>query len=171
MAEMDTYHTQKAEDFATLAKEHLDGEIEFYEQVSPKVSHDTIHPRLGDPSSGSFIVSILKRERKLKTHNAGPPPSAHSASHVRVAGIPASGVRWYTQAVHLRAGPRASALEPGSTPTALPARVGRDADAAREPRDPGGRRAFTRHRRQCRFRSGQRIWAVLVRGVRGCSAA
>ena len=42
MAEMDIYHTQKVEDFATLAKEHLDGEIEFYEQVSHE-SHT--HPR------------------------------------------------------------------------------------------------------------------------------
>jgi hypothetical protein len=33
MAEIETYHTQKVEDFASLAKEHLDGEIEFYEQV------------------------------------------------------------------------------------------------------------------------------------------
>lgn len=33
MAEMDTYHTQKAEDFQELAKEHLDGEIALYEQV------------------------------------------------------------------------------------------------------------------------------------------
>jgi len=33
MAEMETYHTQKNEDFATLTKDHLDGEIEFYEQV------------------------------------------------------------------------------------------------------------------------------------------
>jgi sorting nexin-9/18/33 len=33
MAEMETYHTQKAEDFATITKEHLDGEIDFYEQV------------------------------------------------------------------------------------------------------------------------------------------
>jgi len=33
MAEMDTYHTQKVEDFTALATEHLDGEIEFYEQV------------------------------------------------------------------------------------------------------------------------------------------
>ena len=33
MAEMEIYHTQKAEDFASIAKEHLDGEIEFYEQV------------------------------------------------------------------------------------------------------------------------------------------
>ncbi|KAJ6612645.1 hypothetical protein B0H10DRAFT_2051303 [Mycena sp. CBHHK59/15] len=33
MAEMETYHTQKIEDFSTLTKEHLDGEIAFYEQV------------------------------------------------------------------------------------------------------------------------------------------
>lgn len=30
---MEAYHTQKGEDFRTLAKEHLDGEIAFYEQV------------------------------------------------------------------------------------------------------------------------------------------
>ena len=36
MAEIETYHTQKVEDFASFAKEHLDGEIEFYEQVSDK---------------------------------------------------------------------------------------------------------------------------------------
>ena len=34
MAEVESYHAQKVEDFASLAKEHLDGEIEFYEQVS-----------------------------------------------------------------------------------------------------------------------------------------
>jgi sorting nexin-9/18/33 len=33
MAEMETYHSQKVEDFATMTKEHLDGEINFYEQV------------------------------------------------------------------------------------------------------------------------------------------
>ncbi len=33
MAEMETFHTQKNEDFSTLTKDHLDGEIEFYEQV------------------------------------------------------------------------------------------------------------------------------------------
>ena len=33
MAEMETYHTQKGEDFETLMKDHLDGEITFYEQV------------------------------------------------------------------------------------------------------------------------------------------
>jgi hypothetical protein len=44
IAEIGTYHTQKAEDFASIAKEHLDGEIEFYEQVRgysqlPTLSH------------------------------------------------------------------------------------------------------------------------------------
>jgi len=42
MAEMDIYHTQKVEDFATLAKEHLDGEIELYEQVSLRISHESL---------------------------------------------------------------------------------------------------------------------------------
>ena len=34
MAEMDIYHAQKREDFQTLMKEHLDGEIALYEQVT-----------------------------------------------------------------------------------------------------------------------------------------
>jgi WASP-binding domain of Sorting nexin protein len=34
MAEMETYHTQKGEDFRMLMTEHLDGEIAFYEQVT-----------------------------------------------------------------------------------------------------------------------------------------
>ncbi|TFK26567.1 hypothetical protein FA15DRAFT_637246 [Coprinopsis marcescibilis] len=33
MAEMDAYHAQKFEDTRTIAVEHLDGEIQFYEQV------------------------------------------------------------------------------------------------------------------------------------------
>lgn len=33
MAEMETYHAQKIEDVTSIAKDHLDGEIEFYEQV------------------------------------------------------------------------------------------------------------------------------------------
>jgi sorting nexin-9/18/33 len=51
MAEMDIYHTQKVEDFAELAKEHLDGEIEFYEQVSTHLN--TLRP----PSHRSFLLS------------------------------------------------------------------------------------------------------------------
>jgi sorting nexin-9/18/33 len=37
MAELETYHTQKSEDFKTLMKEHLDGEIAFYEQVCIRI--------------------------------------------------------------------------------------------------------------------------------------
>lgn len=33
MSELDTYHTQKVEDFTTLTKDHLDGEIALYEQM------------------------------------------------------------------------------------------------------------------------------------------
>ena len=33
MAEFDTYHQQKQEDFQRIATTHLDNEIEFYEQV------------------------------------------------------------------------------------------------------------------------------------------
>jgi hypothetical protein len=44
MAEMDIYHTQKVEDFASLAKEHLDGEIEFYEQVKFPSQHLGVEP-------------------------------------------------------------------------------------------------------------------------------
>ncbi|KAF8307162.1 hypothetical protein DL93DRAFT_2088205 [Clavulina sp. PMI_390] len=34
MAEMDVYHTQKNEDLAAIAEDHLRGEIEYHEQVS-----------------------------------------------------------------------------------------------------------------------------------------
>jgi sorting nexin-9/18/33 len=33
MAEMDTYHSQKVDDLKSIAMDHLDGEIAFYEQV------------------------------------------------------------------------------------------------------------------------------------------
>lgn len=33
MAEFETYHDQKAEDFRALTTEYLDGEIALYEQV------------------------------------------------------------------------------------------------------------------------------------------
>jgi sorting nexin-9/18/33 len=42
MAEMDIYHTQKVEDFTTLATDHLDGEIELYEQVNLRIPHQSL---------------------------------------------------------------------------------------------------------------------------------
>ena len=75
--------------------------------------------------------------------SAGPPPSTHSAPHVRTTDLPASLVRRLAPAFHLRARPRPSPTEPGPAPAAVPARVGRDdTDAAREPGDTRGRRAL-----------------------------
>lgn len=160
MAEMDIYHTQKVEDFTTLATEHLDGEIELYEQVKPRISHQSL-----------IIYFFIFLKNAKNKNDAGPTPSTHSAPRVRAAAdipdVPAYSVRRHTQALHLRAGPRATTLDSGPASAAVSARVGRDADAARELRDPGGRRAPVGHRRQCRFWSGQRIWAILVREFEG----
>ncbi|KAL0571966.1 hypothetical protein V5O48_009992 [Marasmius crinis-equi] len=46
MAEMETYHTQKVEDFSSLAKEHLDGEIALYEQVCNSFRSHTPHAKM-----------------------------------------------------------------------------------------------------------------------------
>jgi hypothetical protein len=43
MAEFETYHSQKNEDFRRLATEHLDGEIALYEQVIPPLLY--LHQR------------------------------------------------------------------------------------------------------------------------------
>ena len=45
MAEMETYHSQKIEDFETLTKEHLDGEIQLYEQVRQVVYRISVDGR------------------------------------------------------------------------------------------------------------------------------
>ena len=44
MAEMEIYHTQKKEDFTTIAKDHLDGEILLYEQVRTHIRRIYIFP-------------------------------------------------------------------------------------------------------------------------------
>jgi len=38
MSELDIYHTQKNEDLRKLVSEHLDGEIQLYEQVTCRLS-------------------------------------------------------------------------------------------------------------------------------------
>ncbi len=84
MAEMETYHAQKVDDFASIAKEHLDGEIEFYEQVNDR------------SRTGFFSVSLTD------PFAAGPQSSTHRAPHVRAPDLPSPGVR-LAPAVHLRA--------------------------------------------------------------------
>lgn len=68
MAEMDTYHSQKLEDFRSLMTDHLDGEIALYEQVREC-------PHFG---SISFILS---------PGLADPPAPTHSAQRIRRASI------------------------------------------------------------------------------------
>jgi sorting nexin-9/18/33 len=51
MAEMETYHRQKIDDFTALTKEHLDGEIDFYEQVLIILSPS-------HPSISSLVASL-----------------------------------------------------------------------------------------------------------------
>ncbi|KAI0251172.1 hypothetical protein BJV78DRAFT_1282682 [Lactifluus subvellereus] len=83
MAEMETYHTQKVEDFASLAKEHLDGEIEFHEQVlnrlrtARRTFEPPIYPRL---TSATRQPSIY--ERDLERPRLNPDPLPQPCPHV-----------------------------------------------------------------------------------------
>ena len=61
MAEMDTYHTQKVEDFQTLAKDHLDGEIALYEQV-----RSWLHPLSIRSTTTRCSTQILTRLRNAR---------------------------------------------------------------------------------------------------------
>ncbi len=145
MAEIETYHTQKVEDFASLAKEHLDGEIEFYEQVSDIKELSFSKPRLtfydpfSRPGHHFSCGGVFALPRTPHPDVLGPPPSTHSAPHVRTTDIPTSLVGRHAPTIHLRARPRSSPTEPRPTPTTVSARVGRDTDVAREPCDTGGR--------------------------------
>ncbi|KAJ3790418.1 hypothetical protein GGU10DRAFT_170906 [Lentinula aff. detonsa] len=62
MAEMETYHSQKVEDFEMLTKDHLDGEISLYEQIltrlkAARASYDS--PAVPVPGSPSSSFSPL----------------------------------------------------------------------------------------------------------------
>jgi len=83
IAEMETYHTQKADDFASIAKEHLDGEIEFYEQVlnrlrtARRTFEPPIYPRLVSASRQPSIY-----ERDLERPRLNPDPLPQPCPHV-----------------------------------------------------------------------------------------
>ena len=101
MAEMEIYHAQKAEDFASIAKEHLDGEIEFYEQVripppslnlNPNVFSDQVLNRLRtarrtfEPPIYPRLVSASRQpsiyERDLERPRLNPDPLPQPCPHV-----------------------------------------------------------------------------------------
>ena len=66
MAEMDIYHTQKVEDFASLAKEHLDGEIELYEQVNLRISHQSLYKYVKTTQKTKTKTQVLLRLRTAR---------------------------------------------------------------------------------------------------------
>ncbi|KAF8649596.1 hypothetical protein AX16_005687 [Volvariella volvacea WC 439] len=83
MAEMETYHSQKVEDFATLAKEHLDGEIEFYEQVLYRLKAARA---AFEPDQAAMLAETPRvpsiYERELETPRLNPKPLLQPCPHV-----------------------------------------------------------------------------------------
>lgn len=65
MAEMETYHTQKIEDFSTLTKEHLDGEIQLYQQILSRLQlarNNFDPPQFDNLGTGARQPSMYERE-------------------------------------------------------------------------------------------------------------
>ncbi|KAF8521008.1 hypothetical protein JB92DRAFT_2807841 [Gautieria morchelliformis] len=65
MAEIETYHHQKVEDFKRFASEHLDGEIEFYDQILTRlrgVREAFNEPQYSTSSSTPRQPSMYERE-------------------------------------------------------------------------------------------------------------
>lgn len=84
MAEMDTYHTQKVEDFRELAAEHLDGEINFYEQVlhrlrTAREAYDTTNR---DSSGDLQRIQPSMYERELAGPHTPRAPLPQPSPHV-----------------------------------------------------------------------------------------
>lgn len=77
MAEMETYHTQKLEDFKSLTKDHLDGEIAFYEQVISRLRNARRGfdaPQYNELPESPRQPSIYERELEHPRLNAAPLP-------------------------------------------------------------------------------------------------
>ncbi|PIL23132.1 hypothetical protein GSI_14441 [Ganoderma sinense ZZ0214-1] len=83
MAEMDTYHAQKLEDFQELAKEHLDGEIALYEQILSRLRTTRQafdEPQYDELGQGARQPSIYERE--LEHPRLNPAPLSQPCPHV-----------------------------------------------------------------------------------------
>ncbi|KAG6826448.1 hypothetical protein H0H92_015758 [Tricholoma furcatifolium] len=65
MSEIEVYHNQKVEDFTILAKDHLDGEIQFYEQILSRLRaarRNFDQPLFDELAESSRQCSIYERE-------------------------------------------------------------------------------------------------------------
>ncbi|TCD62757.1 hypothetical protein EIP91_006429 [Steccherinum ochraceum] len=83
MAEIETYHTQKVEDFQTLTKGYLDDEIAFYEQIldrlkSARWTFD--QPQYGHLAQAPRQPSMYERE--LEQPRLNPSPLTQPCPHV-----------------------------------------------------------------------------------------
>ncbi|KAG6903388.1 hypothetical protein C0995_013141 [Termitomyces sp. Mi166 len=83
MAELETYHTQKIEDFSTFAKEHLDGEIQFYERILSRLyaARGNFDQPAYDELAGSPCQSSIY-ERELQNPRFGAQHLLQSYPHV-----------------------------------------------------------------------------------------
>ncbi|EIN08210.1 PX-domain-containing protein [Punctularia strigosozonata HHB-11173 SS5] len=82
MAEIDAYHAQKVEDVSSIAKDHLDGEIQFYDQVLSRLraarqAYDS--PQYEAAAQGPRMPSIYERELEQPrlTSEPLPQPTPH----------------------------------------------------------------------------------------------
>ncbi|KAJ2927149.1 hypothetical protein H1R20_g9926, partial [Candolleomyces eurysporus] len=83
MAEMDTYHNQKFEDFQKLVTEHLDGEIQVYEQILTRLylaRRNFDSPEFDELGSSPGKSSIYERE--LANPKLTPSPLTQPCPHV-----------------------------------------------------------------------------------------
>ncbi|KZT70045.1 hypothetical protein DAEQUDRAFT_690082 [Daedalea quercina L-15889] len=83
MAEMDTYHTQKVEDFQAIAKEHLDGEIALYEQILTRLRN--ARATFDDPTYALLTCGPnppSMYERELENPRLNPAPLTQPCPHV-----------------------------------------------------------------------------------------
>jgi len=111
MAEMDTYHDQKVENFSTITREHLDGEIHFYEQVLHKLkaARRTFDaPRFDELSRSPRQPS--RHERDLEAPKLNPPPLPQPCPHVYDS---ASTMRPVNTAIHKGIGALLGKSQPG----------------------------------------------------------
>ncbi|KAJ7073521.1 hypothetical protein B0H15DRAFT_868740 [Mycena belliarum] len=90
MAEMETYHTQKTEDFAALTTEHLDGEIAFYEQVLARLRgarrgfEEPLFTQLGaEPRQACIYERELEHPRLTTAPLPQPAPHVFDAAPMR----------------------------------------------------------------------------------------
>ncbi|EKM57596.1 uncharacterized protein PHACADRAFT_115831 [Phanerochaete carnosa HHB-10118-sp] len=83
MAEFETYHNQKAEDFRTLTTEYLDGEIALYEQILARLN--TARRTFDPPVYDSLLRGARQPsmyERELEHPRLAPPPLTQPCPHV-----------------------------------------------------------------------------------------